>query len=182
MGGAFRHPSQIHIAELSNSLLKVQVITLNIDSQSAENTQAIGRALGESAQPGFVYLLSGELGVGKTTLTQGILNGLQSPEQVRSPAFVLATEYSGCLPLYHIDLYRIDSESELLELGLDEYFEGDGVSVVEWADKAADQLPDEHLSIRLEHFDENSRLLHLRATSSGYRDAMDAVRSISLNA
>ena len=154
------------------------MLTLKIDSHSAERTQAIGRVLGESAKPGFVYLLSGELGVGKTTLTQGILNGLQSTEPVRSPTFVLATEYSGYLPLYHIDLYRIDSESELLELGLDEYFEGNGVSVVEWADKAAGQLPDEHLFINLEHFDENSRLLHLQTTSSNYRGVMNAVRDI----
>ena len=155
------------------------MLTLKIDSHSAERTQAIGRVLGESAKPGFVYLLSGELGAGKTTLTQGILSGLQSAEPVRSPTFVLATEYSGYLPLYHIDLYRIDSESELLELGLDEYFEGNGVSVVEWADKAAGQLPDEHLFINLEHFDENSRLLHLQTKSSTYEGVMDAVRGIS---
>lgn len=155
------------------------MLTLDIDSHSAETTRAIGRALGEFAKPGFVYLLSGELGAGKTTLTQGILSGLQSPEQVRSPTFVLATQYSGYLPLYHIDLYRIDSLSELFELGLDEYFEGDGVSVVEWADKAFGRLPDEHLFINLEHFNENSRQLHFQATSSEYMSALDAVRGIS---
>ena len=148
---------------------------LEIDTHNPEATRAIGQALGEHAKPGFVYLLSGELGAGKTTLTQGVLEGLGSDERARSPTFVLATQYTGRLPLYHVDLYRIDSVSELEELGLDEFFEGDGVSVVEWADKASGQLPKEHLSIRLEHSGENSRRLRLEAASE-YRDALDAVR------
>ena len=150
--------------------------TLEIDTHSPEETHAIGQALGESATPGLVYLLSGELGAGKTTLTQGILRGLGSGEQARSPTFVLATQYEGRLPLYHVDLYRIDAVSELGELGLDEYFEGNGVSVVEWADKASDHMPEEHLSIHLEHSGESSRRLRLEATSSEYRSVLGAVR------
>ena len=157
------------------------MLTLEIDTHSPEETRAIGEALGESARPGFVYLLSGELGTGKTTLTQGVLKGLRSDELARSPTFVLATQYEGRLPLYHVDLYRIDAVSELGELGLDEYFEGDGVSVVEWADKASDDMPKEHLSVHLEHSGESSRRLRLEATSPEYRAALDAVRAVAVD-
>ena len=152
---------------------------LKIVTQSPEETRAIGLALGGSARPGFVYLMSGELGAGKTTLTQGVLEGLGSDDKARSPTFVLATEYEGRLPLYHIDLYRIDAISELSELGLDEYFEGNGLSVVEWADKAAGHLPAEHLSIHFEHAGESSRRLRMKSTSPEYMAVLDAVREVA---
>ena len=110
--------------------------TSHIVSHSAEETLRIGAELGERLQPGDALLLTGDLGAGKTTLTQGIALGLGVAERPRSPTFVMATEYHGRLPLYHLDLYRVDELAELGDLGLDEYLNGDGVTVVEWADRA----------------------------------------------
>ena len=107
----------------------VEVVT-----HTAGETQDVGRALGSHAEPGHVYLLFGELGAGKTCLTQGILWGLGGDEFARSPTFVLVSEYTGRIPLYHVDLYRLDSETEVVDLGLDEYLFGDGACAVEWAD------------------------------------------------
>ncbi len=111
----------------------------------------MGAALGKSAQPGDLLLLCGDLGSGKTCLTQGIARGLKVADNVRSPTFVLATEYAGRLPLYHIDLYRLDDIREVDDLGLDDYIEGEGVCVVEWADKAMPYFPVDHLLVELEH-------------------------------
>ena len=95
--------------------------TSHIVSLSAEETLRIGAELGERLLPGDALLLTGDLGAGKTTLTQGIAMGLGVVERPRSPTFVMATEYHGRLPLYHLDLYRVDHLGELGELGLDEY-------------------------------------------------------------
>ena len=111
----------------------------------------MGAALGKSAQPGDLLLLCGDLGSGKTCLTQGIARGLKVADSVRSPTFVLATEYAGRLPLYHIDLYRLDDIREVDDLGLDDYIEGEGVCVVEWADKAMPFFPGDHLLVEFEH-------------------------------
>ena len=122
-----------------------------ITTHSPRETQALGAALGKSAQPGDLLLLCGDLGSGKTCLTQGIAWGLMVADAVRSPTFVLATEYAGRLPLYHIDLYRLDDIREVDDLGLDDYIEGEGVCVVEWADKAMPFFPGDHLLVELEH-------------------------------
>ena len=109
--------------------------SITIASHCPEQTQSIGRLLGECALAGDVFLLSGELGAGKTCLTQGILWGLGGDEYARSPTFVLICEYPARLTLYHMDLYRLDSLDEIIDLGLDDYFFGEGVCVVEWAEK-----------------------------------------------
>ena len=136
---------------------------LEIISDSPERTQAIGRAVGASARPGDVVLLFGELGSGKTCFTQGVLWGLGVDDFARSPTFVLVTEYQGCLPLYHVDLYRIDGEHEVDDLGLDEYLFGDGVCVVEWAERACGSYPDYRVEIRFRHLGDTTRGLTLTA-------------------
>ena len=146
-------------------------------SRGPEDTRKVGRILGLHAQPGFIYLLSGELGTGKTCLTQGVLWGLGKNEYARSPTFVLVTQYPGRLTLYHIDLYRLDSIQGVLDLGLDEYLYGDGLCVVEWADKARDLWPEERLDIRMERLDEDTRRLTFCSDSETYVDAVNAVRS-----
>ena len=147
-------------------------------SCSPEQTQQIGKALGANAQSGHVFLLIGDIGVGKTCLTQGVLWGLGASEYARSPSFVLASQYKGRLPLYHIDLYRLGSVDEVLDLGLEEYLYGHGVCVVEWADRALDLLSQDHLEVRIEHRGERTRHLTLSATSPGYAGVLDAVKSI----
>ncbi len=141
-------------------------------------TQALGRRLGEATQPGDLILLVGELGTGKTCLTQGIAQGLGIEAYVRSPTFVLATEYRGRLMLYHIDLYRIDDPREALDLGMDEYVEGKGVCVIEWADKALPIFPAEHLQVELSHQSAQARAL--RFTAHGHRHAqlLDSIRKL----
>ena len=106
-------------------------------SSSARQTRNIGTELGKLAGAGDIILLVGPLGAGKTCLTQGIARGLGIHEYTASPSFVLVREYQGKLPLYHIDLYRLDKIEEVAQLGLDDYLYGKGVCVVEWADTYA---------------------------------------------
>ena len=142
--------------------------SITIETHSPEQTQALGLRLGQAAMPNDLFLLVGELGAGKTCLTQGIARGLDIDSHVRSPTFVLATEHRGRLMLYHIDLYRIDRLNEVQDLGLDEYIEGGGVCVVEWADKAIPVFPTEHLRIELEHTGDESRGLTFTAHGDRY--------------
>lgn len=146
-------------------------------SRSPEDTQSIGKTLGAHALPGHVLLLIGELGAGKTCLTQGVLWGLGGGEYARSPTFVMAAQYTGRLTLYHMDLYRVDSAAELTDLGLDEYLYGDGVSVVEWADRVPGLMPRDHLQIQIEHAGETERRLTLSASAPEYEDLLNAVKS-----
>ena len=123
--------------------------TLHLSSQCPEETQNIGRALGQSSNPGDTFLLIGPLGAGKTCLVQGIAWGLGVVEYARSPTFVLNTRYQGRVPIYHADLYRIEDPQEAEDLGLDEYINGQGVCVVEWADRAPELFPDSCMWIEL---------------------------------
>lgn len=106
-------------------------------SESAARTRRLGALLGALLRPGDVVLLEGPLGAGKTALTQGIGVGLGVAETINSPTFTLLKEYTGRLPLYHFDLYRIEDPEELFTLGFEDYFGGEGVCVVEWADRGA---------------------------------------------
>ena len=147
---------------------------LQVFTRSPEETRQIGKALGARAQPGHVFLLIGPLGVGKTCFAQGVLWGLGVDEYARSPTFVLVSQYPGRIPMYHIDLYRLDTTAQLLDLGLDEYLYGDGVCVVEWADKVRDAFPLEHLEVRMEHVDETTRRLTITTNGSGYDAVLEA--------
>jgi len=117
---------------------------------------------------GDVLLLVGGLGAGKTCLTQGIAWGLGIEGYATSPSFVVINQYQGRLPLYHIDLYRLDRLEEVIELGLDDYLYGRGVCVVEWAEKALDVLPEEHLLVKMSFLSDTSRSLVLRPNGQRY--------------
>lgn len=119
--------------------------------ESAEEMRALGRALGERLQPGDVVCLRGELGAGKTTLTQGIAEGMGVQDPVASPTFALAHEHPGTVPLFHLDAYRLDSAEELWDLGFDDYLRAGGVVVIEWGDRVSEALPDERLTLLLQH-------------------------------
>jgi len=127
------------------------ITTLRIESDSAEFTQSLGKIIGEQASAGDVFLLTGELGAGKTCLTQGIALGLGVEGYVRSPTFVLMTRHHGRLTLNHVDLYRMDSAAEAWDLGIDEQLFGEGVCVIEWADRASEIFPENCLWIDLEY-------------------------------
>lgn len=128
--------------------------------QSLTETVRLGKMLGEMAQPGEVICLDGDLGAGKTTLAQAIAAGLQVPSAyyVTSPSFAIFHEYPGRIPLYHMDFYRLNDSSEIVDLGLDEYFYLKGLTVIEWSERGQDLLPEEHLHIRLESAGENERI------------------------
>ena len=130
---------------------------LELVSHSPEETLAFGTRLGELAQPGDIFLLVGNLGTGKTCLTQGIAWGLDIHEYALSPSFIIVRELYGRLPLYHMDLYRLDDIAEIANLGLDEYLYGNGVCVVEWAEKGQSELPAEHLRILISHRSDTER-------------------------
>lgn len=110
----------------------------------------MGKALAEYLAKGRVVTFEGNLGSGKTTLIKGICQGLGIEEPVTSPTFTLVNEYQGRLPVYHFDFYRIEDSSELLDLGLEEYFYGQGVCLIEWPEQVQAWLPDDHWKIRLE--------------------------------
>ena len=115
--------------------------------------------MGRHAPPGTVITVSGELGSGKTRLTQGIAKGLQVPEEfvVTSPTFAIVNEYPGRIRLYHVDLYRIVDSSELEDIGLEEILADDGITVIEWADRLSDELPSERVDIAISVLDETTR-------------------------
>ena len=151
--------------------------SLEIVSNSAEQTRKIGMKLGKLAASGDVILLVGSLGAGKTCLTQGIAHGLGIHEYTASPTFVLVREYRGKLPLYHIDLYRLDKIEEVTQLGLDDYLYGNGVCVVEWADKGLSVLPEEHLLIEMQIVSPMKRKLNFMPKGTRYLEMLSKLNS-----
>lgn len=142
-------------------------VHFSIQTESPEETQKIGEIIGQDAHPGDVFLLTGPLGAGKTCLSQGIARGLEVPQNLRSPTFVLMTRHQGRMALHHVDLYRINDPWEAWDLGLDEQLMGNGVCVVEWADRATELFPADSCWIDLDYGpDENSRKLNVSATSA----------------
>ena len=151
--------------------------TLYLASSGPEITQQIGKVLGRDSRPGAIYLLTGELGAGKTCLTQGIAQGLEVPGYVRSPTFVMVTRSVGKLTLHHIDLYRVEDSFEALDLGLEELMYGDGVCVVEWAERAADIFPEESVSISIDYGEsETERSINLTAPADAIANLRNALK------
>lgn len=144
-------------------------------SKSAQDTQEMGRCLGRSAEPGDVLLLVGGLGAGKTMLSQGVGEALGVIEPVNSPTFVLMRQYGGRLPLYHYDLYRVSNLSDTISREWDELLYGQGISIVEWADRALDLLPPEHLLIEFAIESEATRILKLRGVGRRYVHLLNAL-------
>ncbi len=152
--------------------LSQSISCLELISHSPEQTQKFGAGIGELCLPGDVFLLVGNLGAGKTCLTQGIAWGLGIKEYAASPSFVVVRELYGRLPLYHIDLYRLDHIEEIVELGLDDYLYGKGVCVVEWAEKGLSVLPAEHLLIQINYLSDDERKLRLKPSGKRYLEIL----------
>jgi len=134
-----------------------------VDTEGEEETEALGEQLASCLAPGDILALYGELGAGKTCLVRGIARGLGIEEgSVASPSFTLINEYPGRVPLVHLDGYRLDSAEAFEELGLEDYFEGEGVLAIEWAEKVPD-LPEERIDIVIQWVDENRRHFRIRA-------------------
>lgn len=124
---------------------------MTIETNSEQETLNMGRRLGEQAVPGQVFALEGDLGVGKTVLTKGLAEGLGITEPVNSPTFTIMQIYEeGRLPLYHFDVYRIGDPEEMDEIGYEDYFYGEGVCLIEWANLISELLPPQTVHIRIE--------------------------------
>jgi tRNA threonylcarbamoyladenosine biosynthesis protein TsaE len=141
-----------------------------IRSRSAEETYQFGKTLGTLLEPGDLVAFTGDLGAGKTCCVQGIACGLGVKDRslITSPTFTLIQEYQGRIPMYHFDVYRLTHEEDILDLGYEEYFYGDGVTVIEWAERVATFLPDEHVAIRLHIESDQSRCIKLQAYGEHY--------------
>lgn len=135
-------------------------------SEEEAHTEAIASSLADIVQAGDVITLMGELGVGKTHFTKGLAKGLGIIERVTSPTFTIVKEYEGRLPLYHLDVYRLEHSDE--DIGFDEYFYGDGVAVIEWAQFIEAFLPEEYLSITIERTGDTAREITVEAVGKKY--------------
>lgn len=127
-------------------------------TKNTEDTINLGEKIGRTVSPGAVIALFGELGAGKTTLVQGIAKGLGISDHVTSPSFVLISEFKGRIDLCHIDFYRMEDESQIEELGIDDYLSKENaISVIEWAEKMGGLLPEDSIKIKIEPISENER-------------------------
>lgn len=137
---------------------------MKIELKGIEDTDRFGRRLGQLAQPGDVICLNGDLGAGKTTLSKSVGLGLEVEDYITSPTFTIINEYEGRLPLYHFDVYRLNDGEELYDLGVDDYFYGEGVCLIEWAENIRDYLPEDRLEIWIYRSDNpDDRVVQLKA-------------------
>lgn len=147
--------------------------TIQIQINNLDDTLKLGTLLGRLAGPGDVICLDGDLGAGKTALSQAIARGLGVPETcyVTSPSFAILHEYQGRIPMYHMDFYRLQDSGEVEDLGFDEYFYLAGLTVIEWSIRAVDLLPDERLILVITQSDDLSRTITLKGTQK-YSDVL----------
>ena len=134
-----------------------------------EQTKEIGYKLGKLLTPGSVICLIGDLGAGKTTMTQSLARAIGVDDYITSPTFTIVNEYEGNMPLYHFDVYRIGSSEEMYDIGYDEYINSDGVCIIEWANLIEDILPDEYLYIEM-NYKETGREMILTPKGDKYEE------------
>ena len=143
-----------------------------IETNCEKETYDLGYRLGEQAKAGQVYTLVGDLGVGKTVFTKGFAHAM-GIDDVTSPTFTIIKEYEGELPLYHMDVYRLEDSKE--DIGIEEYFDKGGVTIIEWADMIKDTLPEERLEIKFKIADDNTRVLILKPYGEKYTSICEAI-------
>jgi tRNA threonylcarbamoyladenosine biosynthesis protein TsaE len=150
---------------------------LTAHTKSADDTRALAAELAAVARPGDLFLLAGDLGAGKTTFVQGFGKALNVEQPITSPTFVIVHTYDGAFPIVHVDAYRLEHLQELLDLGLGELLDHEGVTLIEWGDVVIPALPPEFLEVRLELGDEDdARVVRLRAAGSTWATRDDALR------
>lgn len=140
---------------------------------SAAETQEMAEKLATLVEAGTVITLNGDLGAGKTTFTQGFAKGLGVTRNVNSPTFTIMKQYKGRLPLYHMDVYRLEDTGD--DIGLEEYINGDGVAIVEWSNLIESSLPDERLAITIERTGDDERKITLTPTGTSYEKLVKEV-------
>ncbi len=156
----------------------MQLSALTLSTNGPDETIELGRRLGRLLIAGDVVALVGDLGAGKTCLVKGIARGLEVPESsyVRSPTFVILNIYPGRCPVHHLDLYRIHSLQEVEDLGTREIFYGEGVTVIEWADKIRSLLPEEHLRVCLDFRNETGRAITVEGIGVRFSERWQALQ------
>ena len=154
---------------------------MKILSSSSETTLEFGKKLGSICEPGDVICLAGDLGAGKTTMAQAIAAGagVDEGEYVTSPTFAILHEHRGRIPIYHMDFYRLGSSEDVVALGLEEYFYGDGLTLVEWCERASDLLPESVLVIHLNFIDDCSREISLHGKSPRWKKRIDDFETLA---
>ena len=130
---------------------------LEIFTNSAEETILLGNKIGKLLEPGDIVAMQGTLAAGKTTFTKGIAQSLAINETITSPTFTLISEYEGIRPLYHMDVYRLNSEEEFIDLGVEDLMYSDGISIIEWSEKVMGQLPKKTIIIHIEILENDKR-------------------------
>lgn len=126
-------------------------------THSAEETIQLGKKIGSLLQPGAIIAMEGNIAAGKTTITKGIAKSLGIEETITSPTFTLISEYSGKMPLYHMDVYRLDSCEDFINLGVEDLMYGNGVSIIEWSERVREELPKSTITLRLEIREDGGR-------------------------
>lgn len=132
---------------------------ITLKTNTAEETIELGRKIGRLLTKGDVIAMQGTLAAGKTTITKGIAESLGVTDTITSPTFCLISEYSGKMPLYHMDVYRLDGGEDFINLGTNDMIYGDGVSIIEWSEKIMDELPKKTIILKLEPQEDGSRII-----------------------
>ena len=146
-------------------------------TNSPEETKSLGKKIGKLLKQGNVVALIGNLGAGKTVIAKGLCSGLGVKEDyITSPTYTIINQYDGRIPVYHIDLYRLKNSKELYNLGWDEYIYGHGACIIEWADRAAEMLSEEYLTVNLEVMGKDKRKITLQAKGDSYKSLLERVR------
>jgi len=171
-----RDPEKVE--RLMQEVRKASKKTYTVISHNLELTRNIGQEIGRRVHAGSVIALCGDLGAGKTVFAQGVAAGLEVETSVTSPTFIIINEHEGRCPFYHIDTYRLLSSDDMRNLGYEEYFYGDGVTVVEWAQKIEDLLPEEYLRVELEVLGESDRKITLIPFGEKYVNIIEDLRSL----
>jgi len=150
---------------------------MQIKIRNLEETKIIGKFIAKNLTKGTVICLDGDLGAGKTTLTQFIAKEFGINENITSPTFTIIKEYEGILPFYHMDVYRIDSEDDMYDLGYEDYIYSEGVCIIEWSQKISNMLPPDRINIYIERtVDENSRVFSIEGKGNVYEKILEELK------
>ncbi len=140
---------------------------LTFTTSSAEETITLGEKIGRLLKKGDIIAMQGTLAAGKTTITKGIAKALGITDTITSPTFCLISEYQGSMPLYHMDVYRLDGTEDFINLGTDDMLYGDGVSIIEWSEKIMDELPSNTIVLKITPQDDGKRLIEIDNWNNG---------------
>ncbi len=140
---------------------------LTFHTKSADETIELGRKIGALLKKGDVIAMQGTLAAGKTTITKGIAQALQIDDTITSPTFCLISEYHGKMPLYHMDVYRLEGADDFINLGTDDMIYGDGICIIEWSEKIMDELPSKTITLKITPQDDGSRLIEIDNWQNG---------------